>query len=142
MGGVSTPTVPGSGPAILTNRDYDFFYDGLKEQRLLVQQCDSCHEFRNPPGPMCPECNSFDWTARDMPSSGTVFSFTIHRHPPLPDYDTPHPIGLVEFANGVRFVAPLAGIAPDDVRIGLPVEVQFRQVGSAASFAFVPTAQR
>lgn len=125
-------------PVVLSNRDYDFFYEGLAERKLLAQQCGGCGTLRNPPGPSCPECHSLDWTPCEMPATGVIYSFTIHRHPPLPDYDTPHPVALVEFDNGLRFVAPVTGIPIEEIRIGMPVNVAFRLVGDMPGLAFAP----
>ena len=37
--------------------DTQFFWDGLKEHRLLIQRCRSCLTLRHPPRPMCPTCD-------------------------------------------------------------------------------------
>ena len=36
------------------NRDTAFFWDGLREHKLLFQRCKDCNTVRHPPGPMCP----------------------------------------------------------------------------------------
>ena len=41
--------------------DTEFFWSGLREERLLVQRCDDCGLLRHPPRPMCPRCNSLEW---------------------------------------------------------------------------------
>ena len=128
-------------PVVLSNRDYDFFYEGLRNKRLLIQKCANCGHMRNPPGPMCPECNSLEWNAVDTPSHGTIYSFTIHRYPPLPDYETPHPVALVELAKGIRYVAPLADVPLEAIKIGMPVKVDFNFVGDMASFRFIPAGE-
>ena len=45
--------------------DTAFFWDGLKEHKLLIQRCAACGVLRHPPRPMCPRCNSLDWDAVD-----------------------------------------------------------------------------
>jgi uncharacterized OB-fold protein len=119
-----------------SNRDYDFYYDGMEKQQLLMQRCDKCNKLRSPPGPMCPDCHSVDWTAEPMSGKGKIFTYTVHYHPPLPGFDTPHPVGLIELDEGVRFMAGLDGIPVDEIRIGLPVEADFFRRGKIATVRF------
>jgi len=128
-----------SGPdAHCSNKDYNFFYDGLSEGKLLIQKCDSCGELRTPPGPMCPKCNSLKWTAVPAKGTGKVYSYTIHHYPPLPNYETPHPVAVVEMAEGVRFLGAVFDIPVDKVAIGLPVKAVFSKMGKLPMFHFVP----
>ena len=59
---------------------------------------------------------------------GTVHSFVVAHHPPIPPFEYPNVIALVELEEGTRLVSQLAGVGPDDVRIGMPVQVEFEQV--------------
>ena len=47
------------------------------------------------------------------------------RHPPLPWFDGPYIVALVELEEGTRLVTNLVDVAPDDVTIGMPVAVRF-----------------
>lgn len=108
-------------PAI--NRDNAFWFEAAREHRLLIQRCADCHALRHPPGPACPHCNSFDWDTVEASGRGEVYSFTVAHHPKLPAFDYPLPIGVVELAEGTRLIADLVDVAPEDVRIGMPVEL-------------------
>lgn len=119
-----------------SNRDYDTFYQGLEDQQIVVQKCDSCATLRHPPEPMCPRCHSIEWTGQALSGKGTVFSFVVHRHPPLPDFEMPHPVGLVEMEDGVRIVAGLDGTPIDQIEIGMPVKAEFLRRGDVASLRF------
>jgi uncharacterized OB-fold protein len=107
------------------SQDTQFFWDGLKEDRLLIQRCASCGELRHPPGPVCTRCHSFDWDTVQASGRGTIYSYVVMHHPKLPAFDYPHVVGLVELEEGVRLVASLVGVDPTDVRIGTPVQVEF-----------------
>lgn len=122
--------------APLSNRDFDFFYRGLEQKRLLVQKCSSCGALRNPPGPCCPACRSLDWDALALSGMGTVFSHTVHHHPPLPSFLVPHPVILAEMAEGIRMLGAADGTAPQDISIGAPVSVEFVRRGDRAGFRF------
>jgi uncharacterized OB-fold protein len=121
-----------------SNKDYNFFYEGLDQGKLLIQQCSACGAFRNPPGPMCPRCMSLEWKAVPSKGTGTIFSYTIHYHPPLLGFDVPHPAVLVELDEGIRMVGALAGVPIDQVRIGMPVEAEIVRRNGLSSFNFRP----
>ena len=63
--------------------DTQFFWDGAKEQRLLIQRCGGCATLRHPPRPMCLSCHSLEWDTLEALGRGTVYSFVILRHQPL-----------------------------------------------------------
>jgi uncharacterized OB-fold protein len=125
-----------SHSAPLSNRDFDFFYAGLERQRLLVQRCGECRSLRAPPSPACPSCGSTVWAAVEARGTGTLFSYTVHHHPPLPGFDTPHPVGLIELDEGVRVVAGLDTIPLDRITIGMTVAAEFIRRGEVASVRF------
>jgi len=59
---------------------------------------------------------------------GTVHSFVVAHHPPIPPFSYPNVIVLVELEEGTRLVSRLVGVDPDDVAIGIPVAVEFERV--------------
>jgi uncharacterized OB-fold protein len=70
-----------------------------------------------------------------------VFTFTVARrptHPGLADR-VPYVIAVVELEEGPKLTANLVGIDPDDVEIGLSVEVAFEDVGDTTLVQFRPT---
>ena len=63
----------------------------------------------------------------EITSRGRVYSFTVNHQRWLPGLEVPYAIVLVEFPDhpGVRVVGRLRGCEPDDVSIGMEVEVGF-----------------
>ena len=112
-------------PAPGVSDDNRFFWEGLKEGKLLIQRCKSCGDLHHPPGPVCPKCHSFDWDTVEASGKGTVYSFVVMHYPEVPPFDHPNPIGLIELEEGVRLIAQLVGIKPGDVKIGQKVQVEF-----------------
>ncbi|MCU1397225.1 MAG: hypothetical protein JWN62_334, partial [Acidimicrobiales bacterium] len=55
------PAVRPLRPRPATTHDIAFFFDGLNEGKLLIQQCADCGTLRHPPGPMCRNCHSLRW---------------------------------------------------------------------------------
>ena len=130
------PPAGGEAPAKATprrprppiNRDNAFFWDGVEAGELRIQRCAGCGALRHPPRPMCGSCRS---TAFDLVVSrgrGTIYSYAVHHHPPLPGIELPLVVILVELEEGVRLVSSLAEASPEAVAIGLPVEVVFTAV--------------
>jgi len=122
-GGLEKPRRPRPG----ISQDTQFFWDGLQQQKLLIQRCSACGAMRHPPGPVCPECHSFEWDTVQASGKATLYSFVVMHHPEVPPFDYPNPIGLVELEEGTRLVAGLAGVAPKDIRIGMPLQLEFEQ---------------
>lgn len=116
------PLRPAIGP------DTRFFWDGTRAGELRIQRCAACGALRHPPGPMCPRCHAL---ARDHVTAsgrGTVYSYVVHHHPPVPGREPPFAVGLIELEEGVRMVGNVVGCPPADVHIGMPVHVTFERI--------------
>jgi uncharacterized OB-fold protein len=109
-----------------SNRDAAYFWEGTAAGELRIQKCGACGALRHPPGPACPECHAFDRRHVVASGRGTLFSYVVHRHPPIPGFQLPIVIGLVDLEEGPRFVATLDGI--DEPEIGMPLEIGFRRI--------------
>lgn len=107
--------------------DTEFFWNGLRDNKLLIQRCDGCGALRNPPRPMCPHCRSLAWTAIESSGRGTVYSHVVPLEPKFPFFDYPYVVVLVELDEGIRLVSNLCGVDPAAVTPGMPVEVFFEQ---------------
>ena len=116
---MSAPLSPSMTP------DTQFFWDGLREHRLLLQRCTSCGTLRHPPRPMCPACNELGWDRVESAGRGTVHSFVMPQHPQFPFLTYPYIVALVDLDEGTRLVTNLVDVAPGDVEIDMPVEVTF-----------------
>ncbi|WP_033296031.1 bifunctional MaoC family dehydratase N-terminal/OB-fold nucleic acid binding domain-containing protein [Amycolatopsis jejuensis] len=119
------PQSPVLRPVI--SQDTEFFWDGLREGELRIQRWGDV--LRHPPGPMPPD-GSLDTTPDYAVASGhgTVYSYVVHHHPPVPGKRLPFVVALVELAEGVRVMAELLDAEPDEVRVGLPVVAAFVKV--------------
>jgi len=110
----------------MINRDSAYFWDGAREKELRIQSCGACGTLRHPPGPSCPTCGAFDRSYVVATGLGTVFSFVIHRHPPVPGKELPIVIALIDLDEGVRMVGEVPGEL--DLAIGDRVQVDWQPV--------------
>jgi uncharacterized protein len=109
--------------------DTEFFWAGTRAGELRIQRCGDCGALRHPPGPACLSCGSIGKAEYQVAAgTGVVYSYVVHRHPPVPGKQLPIVIALVELTEGVRMLGELTGVDPADVAIGMPVLVRFRRV--------------
>ncbi|CAM3397599.1 Zn-ribbon domain-containing OB-fold protein [Mycobacterium colombiense] len=111
-------------PAITA--DTEFFWNGLRENKLLIQRCGGCGQLRHPPRPMCPRCRSLQWDAIESSGRGTVYSYVMPHEPRFPFFEYPYVVVLVELEEGVRLVSNLTGVDPSAVTPGLAVQVYYQ----------------
>jgi uncharacterized OB-fold protein len=132
----SAPPVPPAPPdpvaadvlRPVVSPDTAFFWEGTARHELRIQRCGACGALRHPPGPMCQVCG-FARPEYDVAAgTGEVYSYVVHRHPPVPGRPLPIVIALVQLTEGVRMVGELLDIGPERARIGLPVRVTFVEV--------------
>src|SRR4030095_2088081 len=106
-GGGSLASFPIPRPGI--TRDNQFFWDGVAAGRLLIQRCARCHRLQHPPAPMCPGCQGLDMEAIEASGRGTIHSFVVAQHPPIPPFEYPNVVLLVDLEEGTRLVLRLSG---------------------------------
>ncbi|MBI2168126.1 MAG: OB-fold domain-containing protein [Actinobacteria bacterium] len=110
------------------NQDNAYFWEGVEAGELRIQRCTQCRRLRHPGQPACRECGSFDWDWIVAAGTGTVYSFVVHHHPPLPGFEPPFVVGLVELEEGARVVAEIVGVEGAEVEVGMPVRLTFTAI--------------
>lgn len=115
----------GLRPRPALNADNAFWFEAAKEHRLVIQRCTACGALRHPTGPMCGQCQSLDWDTVDACGRGTVYSFVVNHHPRIPGFEYPLVVATIELEEGTRLIANMTGVTPDDVEIGMPVELDW-----------------
>lgn len=121
-----------------TTPDTKFFWDALKDGKLLIQRCTGCRTLRHPPRPMCPRCNALTWDTIEAAGRGEVYSFVLPRHPRWPWFDETYVVALVQLEEGVRIVSNLNEVDAADVTIGMPVEAYVEHFDNVSLPQFRP----
>lgn len=106
------------------------FYGHCARGQLSFQRCDDCARWRHPPRVLCAGCASERWSWQPSSGRGTVFTWTVTHQPFMPALleDGPYAVLVVEMEEGPRVVSQLREMAPDQLRIGLPLEVVYEQL--------------
>lgn len=112
-------------PAPAITEDNLFYWEAARDGRLVAQRCSSCGKLRHPPRTGCPYCQSLDFEIAELSGHGEIYSYSLLWHPRSPRFSYPVIAILVDLAEGIRVVSNLVGTEPGDVRIGLPVTVDF-----------------
>lgn len=105
--------------------DTVFFFEGAAQGKLLIQGCQGCGNLHHPPTAACRDCGSLDLAPVEMSGRGTLFTYTVVHAPVSPPFVAPYPVILVELEEGPRVVSELHGVACEDIRIGMELEVDF-----------------
>lgn len=113
----------------LLTPDSTSFWQGGQSGRLMVHHCQVCARWFHPPAPMCPRCGALEVAPQAVSGRGQVASFTINHQAWTPELTTPYVVAIIELDDqpGLRLLSNVVGCAPDEVRVGQPVQVRFEQ---------------
>lgn len=103
------------------------FWQATTEGRLLIQRCASCSTTIFYPRVNCGACGSTDLTNEEASGRGSVFTYTVARRPTHKAFADagPYVIAIVELEEGPHLTTNIVECDPDDVTIGMEVEVIF-----------------
>jgi uncharacterized OB-fold protein len=121
-------------------------HDG--DVRLVGSECVRCGVITFPRQASCPRCTCTDVRERLLARRGTLWSWTIQCFPPKsppyavadPEAFEPFGVGYVELPGEVRVEARLTVADPDQLRIGMPMELTLVPAPgtSSVTYAFAP----
>lgn len=116
-----------SAPLPALDADNTPFWTGGQDGRLLITRCGDCSRWLHPPVPVCRFCLSTNVAPHPCTGRGEVLTYTINRQQWLPDLAPPYVIAVIGLDDDpmLRVSTRLVGVEPDDVRIGMRVEVAF-----------------
>jgi uncharacterized OB-fold protein len=138
-------TTAGRFPTILTNPYADEltrpFWEAATRGILAVPKCTNCGTFRLPPTPFCFACQHREVVFTELPGTGTVYSFTVVRHPLSPELAgaVPYASGVIELDGtqgaGARMLCNIVDCDVEVLRIGDRVEIEWEHVNEEMSVA-------
>lgn len=102
------------------------YWKAAARGELLLQRCTECGCYQFYPRHCCTSCGGTpEWVASS--GRGTLHTFTVIRQNWARGYmdRLPYVVGIVELDEGVRIMTNLTDCVPEEVSIGMPVEVHF-----------------
>ncbi len=102
------------------------FWQGLRDEQLLLQRCDACQHWQWGPEWLCHRCHHFGLSYQAVSPDGVIYSYERVWHPvhPALKEQGPYLVVLVELpqADNVRLVGNLLGDPRQPVAIGARVQ--------------------
>jgi uncharacterized protein len=126
----SEPLQPQTGSVPHANSQVSIpFWQGCRDGELRYQRCESCGESNFPPTEHCRQCLSAElrWTPSE--GRGEVYSWTVVHRPVSPEFEPPYAPAIITLDEGYQMLTNIVGLAPEDLAVGLRVQVQFHAVG-------------
>ena len=113
---------------------------------LVGSRCADCSTVVFPRADSCPRCTSSDTDPVELPTTGSLWSWTVQHFEPKAPYRAPAggfvPFGVGYVDLGEVLVESILTIDPANVRIGMDVEVMWHDIagpddpGPVHTFAF------
>ncbi len=112
--------------------DYEPFWEGLRNKRLVFQKCMDCEKYRHYPRPICPICHSWNFKWCKVSGKGKIWSWTVISHATDPVVANTAPYNIIEVEleeqKGLRITSNIVDCEPEDIYIGMSVEVIFEEI--------------
>ncbi len=103
------------------------YWEGCRQHQLRIQRCNDCGQYQFFPRLYCSKCfgERVDWV--NATGRASVVSFTVVCRPVSPAYanEVPYVVALVRLEEGPQMMTNIIGCAPEEVKIGMIVEVVF-----------------
>lgn len=108
-----------------------YFWDQCREGVFNLERCTACGHPQFYPRGICSACYSSDVEWVQAQGRGEVISFTIVRRAFAPAFadKVPYVVALVRLEEGPQLMTHIVDGPPDQVAIGMEVEVDFEQIG-------------
>ncbi len=105
------------------------FWTAGERGELHLWRCGRCGYWIHPWSPRCPVCLSKDVAVDTASGRATLHTYTVNHQPWYPGLEPPYVVAIVELVEqeGLRLTTGIVGCAPDEVEIGMPLQVTFEQ---------------
>ena len=113
------------------------YWEGAGRHELVLQRCVACGATQHRPRALCATCLSERIEHFVASGRGTLHTYTVTHQNQAPGFREALPcvLAVVQLDEGPRMMTNLVGCAPDAVRIGMPVVVEYEDVTSEITLA-------
>lgn len=113
------------------------WWEALKRHELYLQKCRDCGAARYYPRAQCTQCLSprTEWVK--CSGRGKIYTFTVTYQNQAPGFreSLPYVMAYVELDEGAKMLTNIVDCSPEQVRIGMPVEVVYEDVTREVTLA-------
>lgn len=105
---------------------HQLYWQKVETGELWIQQCDHCQSYVFYPRSLCPYCLEPDLKWIQASGRGRVYSYTVVHISALPEFidETPYVYAIIELDEGVRMPGTVIDCRPEEVYVGMPVQVR------------------
>ncbi len=102
------------------------FYKNILQGKLLGAKCQKCGKLHLPPRPLCDNCFSKEFKWVELSNKGKLLTYTvIYVAPTQFQGMAPYAVGIIELEDGVRIPGMIRGVAPEQIKIGMSLVMDF-----------------
>lgn len=114
------------------------FWEGTKQNKLMIQECKECKTKIFYPRKACPECWSSDLGWVESAGKGKIYAHTVTMAGVEKKFaeDLPFVIACIDLEEGIRMMSRIVECDPETVEIGMDVEVAFEKVTDEFTLPF------
>ena len=113
------------------------WWEALQRHELYIQKCRDCGYTRYYPRALCTNCQSSKTEWVRCSGRGTIYTFTVTNQNQAPGFreSLPYVMAYVDLDEGLKMLTNIVDCPPDQVRIGMPVEVVYEDVTPEVTLA-------
>ncbi|MFD9279312.1 OB-fold domain-containing protein [Streptomyces mirabilis] len=135
---------PTGRPLPVITEENEFFWTSGADGRLRLTECESCSALLHPPQPVCRYCRGHETGVRAVSGYATLIGFTVNHRFSAPGMPAPYVVAQValEEDTRVRLTTNLVECDPDELELGMRLEVVFERVEDVWLPLFRPAAEQ
>lgn len=101
------------------------FWDGCRANQLVLPRCTNCGARALRAFAACAACHQTSLGWEPSGGRGSLYSWTVVWRPPHPALTVPYAPAVVTLDEGWWFLSAVVGCAPDELRDGMALAVEF-----------------
>lgn len=110
------------------------FWDALAQHTIRIQYSPSLGEYIFYPRPLAPRTLADDLEWREIPGTGTLYTYTVSTRPVAPHFaqEGTLVLAVVQWDEGPKFSTEMVNVSPEDLKVGMrvsPVYCDYPEAG-------------
>ena len=107
------------------------FFEATKTGKFMIRHCNACGRTHYYPRNICPLCGSDDTKWMEAKGTGEIYSYSVLRK----GVEIPYALAYVKIDEGLTVLTNIVDCDLDAIKIGMRVEVCFKNSPAGASVA-------